>query len=127
MNYLVNSFAPNMLPLGRHIIEFNLIKPQNAALKVIKLLAKKEIVNCIGHSMSNNLIKKELIKYQPELEELWISGKRLTVKINPHTDSLIVASYRGKRLREGTKDLPEDAQIVYWRVNFMHKRTLNAI
>lgn len=124
MVYLVNSFAPNMIPIGRHIIEFNFLKPKNAARKLLRLMAKKEVLNCIGHTLSNKRVLSDLIKHEPEIEEQWIAGRRFTVKLSPKTDSCIVASYRGKRLKEETKELPDNAEIVYWRVCFRHNRTL---
>jgi len=127
MVYLVNAFAPNMLPLGRHVIEFNMIKPQNAAKKILRLAAKGSILNCIGHKKTEGVIKRDLVSYNREIEEIWVSGRRLTVRVNPALDSLLIASYRGKRLRENAPELPAGAQIIYWRACWRYDRTLNVL
>ena len=100
---LTNSFSINMIEMSMELT-FQKIDRWDA-----RALSKEVSENAIGHKDTDNVVRSEL--------DLSIEGERKTLSFKPEDgDVLLVAQYKGPRLEEGTKTLPEGATIEYWLV-----------
>ena len=108
MFYLSNAFSINMLPNHSEMdVSFQRI---TVGLASALLREASTVVNGIGHSDTDYLVRNELMI----LDEVG-EGNRVNIKLGEKAH-LIVAQYSGPRLPEGTTSLPRGAEIKYFLV-----------
>ena len=100
MKVLSNAFSINMIPsiYGKMRIEFEPINQSDIP---------SDVYSIIGHADTAAVISN-LLGFE-------VACNRETYQLQPE-DILYVAQYRGPRLPEGTTKLPEDASILFWKV-----------
>ena len=99
MNVLSNSFSLNMLDIK----DFSLLQVK----RVMGSEVPKDVVSAVGHQDTARVLGK-LLGFEVEC-------KRTTIKLEMG-DVLYVGQYSGPRLPEGATELPEGAQIDFYRI-----------
>lgn len=103
---LANAFSLNMLdvPMSSTArVEFTRISTKHAG----NLVRDYYTVCAIGHTDTMAVVNNDLCTE--------FQANRMTVSLE-QGDTLVVAQYKGPRLEEGTKELPEGATIEYYLV-----------
>lgn len=99
MKYLGNAFSINMLDVGRYCI---------VQVKRIEMAdVPHDCKSIIGHPATASLLTK-MLGYDVPVNRESVMLKK--------DDELYVAQYSGPRLPEGATELPEGAQILFFRV-----------
>ena len=114
MFYLSNAFSINMFstfPKERKEMIFEPISLEVAREKVAAILP----VMTIGHP--DTAYNAAVLLGMPEHAENWatLAKTRYNLKLGK-LDILLVIQYRGERLKEGTTELPTDAELEFWLV-----------
>lgn len=124
MKYISNAFSLNMLAVadGNEVIikEISLSNAQTELLefkeKVTGVYKRELAYSAIGHAdickIINNLIKTQY------------KVNRATIGLQ-HGDVLIVAQYSGPRLPEGTTQLPDGANIRWFKISIFSREYLH--
>ena len=94
---LLNAFSLNMITAGDNIQTWPLTIDECRSL-----LEKHGVHSCIGHEDTANVVSSVL--------EIPVAFNRVSVKLELK-ELAVVAQYKGPRLPEGTKTLPEGATI----------------
>ena len=103
MKYLVNAFSLNMLstfPAQLHVDEISL---DEARVELVR-----GFTNVVGHADTAAVFASQL--------GLLVEAARINLSLTKG-DELIVGQYRGPRLPEGCKTLPDGATIQWLRVS----------
>lgn len=103
MKYLGNAFSLNMLAQFPSVAIVESISLYEAREEL-----KKGFTNAVGHADTAAVFSSEL--------RIPIEAERITLSL-AYRDVLIVGQYRGPRLPEGSKTLPDGAEIVWLRVS----------
>jgi hypothetical protein len=102
-NYLTNAFSPTMLPREETTVIFVPV-----SLGYARYVAQGDFVSGVGHADTAALFSALL--------DADVPANRISIKLVPGDDTLVVGQYSGPRLPEGCTILPEGAEIVWWSV-----------
>ena len=107
MNFIGNAFSLNMIESAKRgiVTDFRVTKMDRS--KAIERLQETEHKSVLGHRDIANVVSEDLY--------MDIQFNRETIKLR-EGDSMIVCQYSGPRLREGSVQLPPEAQIDYFLV-----------
>jgi hypothetical protein len=107
--YITNSFSINMLDVLSADVRFETISAAevSAALQELETVWGVIAENAIGHPDIDRIARDQI--------RWMIPGQRVTLSVG-RGDILYVCQYRGPRLPEGATELPEGADIEWWRV-----------
>lgn len=112
MMYIANAFSINMLAYPNAIIKVESISIEEVGF----WLGSEHVESAVGHESTVTLINAAL--EAAGYTECTIQGNRATLNIGPQ-ERVIVAQYKGPRLEEGTKVLPEGATIEWFMVKVL--------
>jgi hypothetical protein len=105
MKFIVaNAFSINMLDRAGQDISF---VPVNVEA-VKNLLRNEQWESAIGHA--------DIARIVSGLVDAEVSANRINVTLRQGKTSLIIAQYRGPRLKEGATELPKGAAVEFWQV-----------
>lgn len=106
MIYVTNAFSINMLTQSAEEISFI-----RTTVEMIKSILNDNIFESgVGHTDTATVFSNIL--------GVEIPADRSTISLRPE-DTLVVGQYKGPRLPEGAKKLPEGATIQWWIVEKM--------
>lgn len=100
MIYLSNAFSLNMLELRSQAIcvEIQPVLPGDVPLEAVSIIGHEDTASLVSHILGRNCpVNRDTVL--------------LTVD-----DLLFVAQYHGQRLAEGATQLPQDAQLEFYRI-----------
>ncbi len=106
---ICNAFSMNMLDFEDGYSEVSFMKVD--VTDVINLLNDREFTSAVGHADTAAIFS--------DILGIEIPMNRIDLKIKNNT-VLIVGQYKGKRLPEGTKKLPDDAVIEWYFVETVY-------
>lgn len=99
MNYLANAFSINMIPVDN----FTILQVKRVESKDVP----SDVVSAIGHPDTARVVEG-ILGYK-------VPCNRMNLKLE-EGDTLYVAQYTGPRLPEGATQLPEGANLEFFRV-----------
>lgn len=112
MLYIANAFSLNML-----VHKQALVKVEPISIKEVGFwLAAEHVESAVGHESTVNVINAAL--EAAGYDECTIECNNSSIQIGP-AEKVIVAQYKGPRLEEGTKVLPEGATIEWYMVKVL--------
>ena len=112
MMYIANAFSINMLAYYSAIVKVEPISIQEVGF----WLAAEHVESAVGHESTVAVINAAL--EAAGYDECTIECKRSTIQVGP-SEKVIVAQYKGPRLEEGTKVLPEGATLEWYMVKVL--------
>jgi hypothetical protein len=110
MTILTNAFSINMLSENAQV---NFYKVDVRAAQSALIDTADMVKNVIGHPDTDYIVRKELENDYGSGTPWLSAGTRETVAVK-NGDILVIAQYKGNRLPEGCKKLPEGSTIEYW-------------
>ena len=87
---------------------------------------KGELINAIGHSDTDVVVRDMLAHAWASTAKDLPAGQRVSVKMTEAT-TLIVAQYKGPRLPEGATSLPDGSTIEFFRVMILPHGAVNLL
>ena len=109
---LTNAFSINMLVQDELDLYFEKVSIEQV-YSLLNNLQDEIVVNAIGHTDLDEIVRDMLAGTEIEIPK----GQRISVQWPLDLDvghQMLVAQYRGPRLPEGCKLLPEGAEIEWW-------------
>ena len=124
---LSNSFSLNMLNIGL-LADVRIVPLADWQAAQICSLAhhKGELINAIGHSDTDVVVRDMLAHAWASTAKDLPAGQRVSVKMT-ETTTLIVAQYKGQRLQEGATSLPEGATIEFLQVQLLPRGAVSLL